>query len=61
MYRVSINVEGIVACGLIFSLYWAGSPRPERAVLARFARLTLVGKSSGHQLASLADLPTIVS
>ena len=28
--------------------------------MARFARLTLVGKSAGHQLVSLADSPTIV-
>ena len=27
-------------------------------ILARFARLTGVGKSAGHQLDSLADLPT---
>ena len=36
-----------------FFLFWAG-PRPlRRAELARFARLTQVGKSAGHQLASL--------
>ena len=28
------------------------------ADLARFARLTLVGKSAGHQLVSPADFPT---
>ena len=37
----------------IFLVFWAGPPRPGRADLARFARLTIVGKSAGHQLVSL--------
>ena len=39
----------------------AGPPRPGRADLARFSRLTLGGKSAGHEVASLADLPTKAS
>ena len=45
----------------IFFLFWAGSSRPGRANLARFIRLTEVGKSAGHRLASSADLPTKAS
>ena len=41
-----------------FFLRGARPPRLARTDLARFARLTLVGKSAGHQLASPADLPT---
>ena len=44
-----------------FSHFWAGCPRPGRADLARFSRLTLGGKSAGHEVASLADLPTKAS
>ena len=33
-------------------------PRPGRATLARFARLTYVGKSADHQLPSSDDLST---
>lgn len=36
-------------------------PRPERADIARLARLTHVNKSAGHQLASRTNLPTKVS
>ena len=42
-----------------FCLFWVGPPRPGRADLACFAHLVLVGKSTGHQLASPADWPTI--
>ena len=41
-----------------FFLFEVGPPWPGRADLARFARLTSVRKSVGHQLVSLADLPT---
>ena len=41
-----------------FFLLGAGPPRPGRADLVRFARLTFVGKSAGHELVLLADLPT---
>ena len=42
-------------------LVWARPPRPGRADLPRLDRLTQVGKSDGHQLASPADLPTKLS
>ena len=45
---------------LFFSLFEHPHPRARGATaiyLARFARLTYVGKSAGHQLASPADLP----
>ena len=44
-----------------FLVCWPGPPRPGRGgglFLARFARLTLVGKSIDRQVASPADLPT---
>ena len=58
-YRVSILIGRFLNAGCI--VLWAGGPRPGRADLARVTRLTSVGKSAGHQLASPTDLPTKVS
>ena len=62
MYWVSILAGRVVECGVHFFLVgrgplgWGGL-----LWLASLARLTLVGKSAGQQLASLADLPVKVS
>ena len=46
--------------GVLF-LIWVDPNRTGRADFARFARLTLAGKSGGHALVSPADLPTKIS
>ena len=61
-YRISIVVvRRICECGIPFFFFRAGPRRLRRAGLARFVRLTQVGKSADHQLASPADLPTKLS
>ena len=45
----------------VFCLFGAGSPRQWGVHLARFARVTEIGKSAGHQLVSPADLPNKIS
>ena len=53
--------EGLLNAGYLlhFFCFLGRDSLGRRGVyLARFARLTSVGKSAGHQLAFLADLPT---
>ena len=68
-FLVSILVLCHVSCtgrigsrGIFFFPFCDSPPSQlEEVTVARFARLTLVGKSAGHQLACSADLPTKVN